>query len=209
MATNTILMKNSSLPSQYSVNMKERFNFTFADVNAELMYKGMFTSFAFMLRNYRNTSEPRVGFKFKDDKNNFKFGAILNFKAPNEDSEEDSGNWYLEFTFYEEDMKDLDKEIDNYSDIYVYAASTAFSELKGRWKSIEWMNQSIVCAIDTLREFLDANASETEEFSIEVDGFFTATVAVENGKKVFGIVPGYHIKQLIKSDSSLSELINN
>lgn len=204
----TFQLKNSSLPSQFSINLMDRYGFTFAEINAETMYIGMFTSFAAMLKNYKSTSEPRVGFKFKDEKGNFKIGAILNYKAPDEDSEEDTGNWYLEMTFYEEDMKDLDKEVDNYSDIFVLAASTMYSKISGRWRSVDWMIQSMVCAIDTLKEFLDANASETEEVSIEIDGIFTATVAVENGKKVFGIVPGYYTKQCIKDDNALSEMIS-
>ena len=58
-------------------------------------------------------------------------------------------------------------------------------------------------AVKTIKEFLDANADETEEVELVLRGIFTASVVYEDGKKVMSLVPGECIKQVIKNDSAI------
>ena len=194
----------TSIPSQFSINLKDNCNMMWVDSRTADMYRILFTSIADVLKIKQSKTLSRIGFKMKDDKGNFKLGAILNYHKPEEGAEEDSGNWYLEFTMYEEDMVDLDLELDNHSDIFVKCvAHEAHAIISGRFNSTEYMYKVMNTVIDTLVHFLDANASETEEVEVILRGVFTASVVVENGTKVMSIVPGEVIKQLIKGDSVL------
>ena len=49
----------------------------------------------------------------------------------------------------------------------------------------------------------EMEAKEGEIVDVEMPGYFKASVAVENGKKIFSIVPDGHMKQLVKSDIDL------
>ena len=57
--------------------------------------------------------------------------------------------------------------------------------------------------IAQIKKWLEANAVEGEEVGVELDGIFQASVAVENGEKVFSLVPDGEIKKLIKDDAAI------
>lgn len=194
----------TSIPGMYQITMRENYGINWVDSRVPDLYRTMFAGIANTLKFYQSKDRPRVGLTMKDDKGNFKMGAILVFKKPEEGSEEDTGNWYLQMTFDQNDMTDLDESIDNHSDIFVKcAASEAEHFCYGRFRSVEVMYNMFNAAIDELVKFLDKNASETEEVEVTLPGIFTASVAVENGVKVMSIVPGEVIKQIIKNDSAL------
>lgn len=196
--------ENTSIPSQYSINLKDNFGILWVDSRTADMFRTMFSAIADTLKFNQTKDAKRIGMSMKDDKGNFKLGAILNFKKPEEDSEEDSGNWYLELTFNAEDMTDLDLEIDNHSDVFIRCASEeAHNICYGRFRSTDMMFNLFNCAIDTLVQFLDTNAEEAEEVEVSLRGIFTATAGVEDGKKIMSIVPGEYIKQIVKNDSAL------
>jgi hypothetical protein len=62
-----------------------------------------------------------------------------------------------------------------------------------------------VFAFDQIHKWLDENAKEGEEVSIELDGTFQARVAIEGGEKVFAIEPAGEIKMLIKDDTAIEK----
>lgn len=196
--------EQTSIPSQYSINVKDNFGMVWPDAKTADLYRTMFTAIADTLKFNQSTDLARVGMIMKDTKGQFELGAILNYKKPEEGSEDDSGNFYLEFTFNAEDMENLDREIDNHSDVFARcAAQEACNICYGRFRSTDMMHSMFNTAIDTLVEFLDTNASEVEEVEVSLRGIFTASVAIENGVKVMSIVPGECIKQIIKNDSAL------
>ena len=82
-------------------------------------------------------------------------------------------------------------------------AQTANKAMNGTFKSAMIMNKLCNIAINNIIKWLDTNASEEEDVNVELKGIFTASVEVEGGKKVMGIVPGETIKQAIKDDSAL------
>ena len=57
--------------------------------------------------------------------------------------------------------------------------------------------------MDSILQCLDHEAIPGQVVEIEMPGYFTASVAVENDEKVFSIVPDGHMKALIKSDVHL------
>lgn len=200
----TFEFEQTSIPSQYSINLYDNFGMMWVDSRTSDLYRILLDSIAETLKFNQAKDVSRIGMSMLDDKGNFKFGAILNYKKPEEGSDEDSGNWYLEFTFYKEDMEDIDISVDNHSDIFIKCASqSAYQIIRGRFRSTDVMYNVFNTAIDTLTEFLDTNATETEEVEVVLPSIFTASVAIENGVKVMSIVPGEVVKQVIKNDSAI------
>lgn len=197
--------EQTSIPSQYSINLKDNFGITWLDSRTADLFRTMFSAIADVLKYNQSKDSKRIGMTMKDEKGHFKFGAILTFKQPEEGSEEDSGNWYLQFTFNEEDMTDLNVDVDNHSDVFVRCAAQEATDIcYGRFRSTEIMYHMFNTAIDTLVQFLDVNATESEDVNVSLRGIFTASVGIEDGEKIMSIVPGEYIKQKIKNDAALS-----
>ena len=61
----------------------------------------------------------------------------------------------------------------------------------------------IELCVTVLKQWLDMNAKENEVVDITLDGYFEASVAIENGEKVMAITPDEPIKRIIKGDGGL------
>ena len=200
----TFEFEQTSIPSQFSINLKDNYGMIWVDTRTADLFRVLFTSMTNVLKYNQSKDAKRIGMSLKDDKGHFKMGAILTFKKPEDATEEDSGNWYLEFTLDQADMNDLSIDVDNHSDIFVRCAAEAAQTIcYGRFRSTEIMYEIFNTAVDTLTAFLDANSTEAEEVEISLRGIFTASVAVENGEKIMSVVPGEFIKQLVKNDAAL------
>ena len=194
----------TSIPSKFSVNLLDKYQMNWLDARTSDIYRTLFTTIADVLKMRRDKNKSRIGFIMKDDKGVFRLGAILNYRKPDEGEEEDSGNWYLEFTFYPEDMTDLVEEYDNHSDEFIVCAQEEARVIaSARFNNTKFMYIIFNTVIDTLVDFLDVNAIDGEEVEVVMRGVFTASVVIENGVKVMSIVPGEVIKQVIKADAIL------
>lgn len=194
----------TSIPSQFSINLLDNYTMSWMDTRTPDIFRTLFTAVVDVLKLHRSKNKSRIGFSMKDDKGNFRFGAILNYRKPDEGEEDDSGNWYLEFTFNPEDMIDLVEEYDNHSDEFIMCAQEeAMVIASARFNNTEFMYKIFNTVIDTLVDFLDVNAIDGDEVEVTMRGVFTASVVVENGNKVMSIVPGEVIKQIVKADAIL------
>lgn len=203
----TFEFNNTSIPSQFTINLRDNCNGNWVESRTGDFFRVIFASIADVLSFTKNKNDT-IGFKFKDSKGNFIFGAILDYitsEDNNEEAEETSntGNFFLRFTFDENDMSDIDAEYDNHSDIFVKCAENeAGVILYGRFNSVENIHKMYETAFETLKHFLDTNATEDDEVEVTLKGIFTASVHVEESIKKFSIVPGESIKQIIKEDSN-------
>lgn len=68
-----------------------------------------------------------------------------------------------------------------------------------------YMFDACLLVVDTLLQVLDREAKEGEIVDIELPGYFTASVSVEDGEKIFAITPDGHMKQIIKDDTALDK----
>lgn len=196
--------KECSIVDQFGMNLRDNYTYIWIDTRTPSLYRTLFAAIADTLKYRQSKDKNRIGFKMLDDKGNFLLGAVLNYRKPDADEDEDTGNWYLEFTFYEEDMTNLDDLVDNHSkEFCMCAGKDAHDIMSGRFNNIQFMNILFVSCVNTLKDWLDANATEEEEVELTLDGVFTASVVVENGVKIMSIVPGEVTKQLIKGDSIL------
>ena len=69
-----------------------------------------------------------------------------------------------------------------------------------------YMFDACMLVVDTLLQVLDREAKEGETVDIELPGYFKASVAIEDGEKVFAVTPDGHMKQIIKDDAEVAKL---
>lgn len=202
----TFVLSQTSIPSQYGVTISQRHMYDWlADMTPDL-YRTVFYVAANRLVSLREQTPKakKVGFTYKTTDGDFVAGAILSFH--DSETDENEGNWYLEFTFDPEDMKeDFDAIADNHdSSFFTMFAMTMRKIINGGVRDVVIANNLIMTAFDILKNFLDVNASEAEDITVEEPGVFAATVEVENGEKIFSIVPGEATKQIVKDDKNLN-----
>lgn len=199
-----IELTNSGISSNYSCNLKEKFSMRWIENQTPSLYRILFSTIAQYLKLNQSKANHKSVFTLKDAKGNFKLGAIMTYHKPEEDAEDDKGNWTLEFTLDPDDVVEADFACDNHRDDFFAIASTeAYTTINARFLDSQICNNMYCEAVDVLVQWLDTNAKEDETIELVHPGVFTAVVAVENGTKVMSIVPGEIIKQMIKSDSIL------
>lgn len=202
----TMKFNETSIPTSYSVDSEAKLNLMIAETHVENMYKCVFTAIAkFLSVNKHVADDAKIAIEVRDTKNNFKAAAIVQHTDGGDESE-DSGNFNFVFTFNEEDVADVDAA--NKFSIFDPAFVTlmgqiALTEFKFSFVNPNFINGAVNLVFDNLIKFLDMNTGD-EGIEVELDGYFVAVGEMEDGIKVFGIVPGEHIKTIIKDDAALS-----
>lgn len=144
----------------------------------------------------------------------FEFGAFVEYH-PNEDNPDEPGNWSFGMTFYEEDIKRIErnkvvkKHLYNSDMFRVIFNNVANDHASINFTHEAYIYDAYIVVISTLKQILDREALLDEVIDIEMPGYFTASVGVENGEKVFSIVPGGFLKNIIKDDLELDKNNSN
>lgn len=132
-------------------------------------------------------------------------------KEEKEEESNDSGNWYLQFTLDEEELKGDDIEIlpsssPDFIDAVYKVLITEFRYRISEGVQVSTNMFSIMDAfIKTLLHWLDQNADAKEEVTVKLENYFEATVAIEDEEKVIAILPLGSLKRAIKSDIDLEK----
>ena len=186
--------------------------YTFGDDDRpERIVKAFFASSAAYLSKVKVTkSDEAVALVLSDITGNFKFAGIVEYHE-NKDNPDEPGNWSYVMTF---DPKTLDNLEKNKNVKKLLYSSDAFKgvfdkvsyDIAGiQFQHQTYMFDACVLVVDTLLQVLDREAKEGEVVDIELPGYFTASVSVEDGEKVFAITPDGHMKQIIKDDTALDK----
>ena len=161
------------------------------------------TGFSRFLGIVKSKEEKSCAVAINDLKGNMRFAAIVRYHE-NEEDPERPGNWSYEMTFNPEDIKDVVNVYVTTDVRFVKVLQEVTYNLKFiKYNSVAMIEELLQSFVDSITEFLDSNAKQDEAVDLVFDGFFTASVAVEDGEKVMGIVPDGAMKRLIKDDSSL------
>lgn len=194
---------DTSLPQNYSKGLFEEKNFDLSDTHTDKMFDVLFTATAGLLNDTKNKQRPAV-FCFSKIDNSIIAGAICQF-FENEDSSK-PGNWSLVWTFDETDIPE-NALVMNFKDpqTHSYFRGIAGDKYGMRFKDPTCLTTCLTYALEQLYKWLDENAAEDKEVSIELDGVFQARVAVEGGAKVFAIEPAGEIKMMIKDDAAIEK----
>lgn len=195
-------LKESQLPEMYSKALFEEVYFDLAPDHTDKMFDVLFTGTSAVL-NFTKSKERPAAYAFKALNGTFIAAAIVQYF---ESTSENPGNWSLVWTFDEADIPDnaLVNTLDD-SQTHQYFIGVAGNKYAMQFKNESAIMNCLVYCLTHLKKWLDENAKETEEVSIELDGIFKARVAVENGEKVFALEPGEDVKVLIKSDDMIEK----
>ena len=194
---------DTNLPAMYSKGLYEEKCSDLAPEHMDKMFDVIFTGTANLLSQAKS-KDKATAFTFRKIDGSLIAAAVVQY-FENEDKK-NPGNWSLVWTFDEADIPENSLLID-FSDTqtHSYFRAVAGEKYGMRFEGVAELVDCLVYALSTLKKWLDENAKENAETSIELDGFFQARVAVENGEKIFAIEPDGEIKNLIKDDAAIEK----
>lgn len=147
------------------------------------------------------SKETKTALAIKDVKGNLIVAGVVTYHK-NED-ETMPGNWSYEFTFDEEDLKGCDVRLST-DPHFQRVFQKTLKRLFGLAIDDPLAFQPVIEeSINVLKQWLDVNAKETEKVILEQPGFFEASVTVEDGEKIFALIPDGAMKRLIKDDAAI------
>lgn len=194
---------STNLPAIVSKGLYEEKHYDIDTIHIDKLYYTLFYSVSAILREIKSKTNP-VSFVIKDIKNNEIAAATVQYF----DNEGDNpGNWSLTWTF---DPKDIPENSNKEANLQNALYHPHFKSIAGeKWGMMFVDSSSLVnlmtYCVEQLYKWLDINAKEDEEVEITLDGVFTAKVVVEDGKKIFAIIPAGEVKTMIKDDITIEK----
>lgn len=167
---------------------------------ADLLTKIAFNGITDYLALGKNKTIPQVVMVQDIKGNNICFGCVQ--YVPAED-DADEGSWEYFWSFDTTEIPDNAAvyPIDDESVLKVIARR-GLNMARMTTPTLNYIAIMTVMAMNAVHDTLDQqNVANGEQFTLDLPGFFEASVAVENGEKVFSISPKEEMKVLIKDDS--------
>ena len=194
---------DTQMPQMYSKALFEEKCTDLAPEHTGKMLDVVFTGTANLLNQAKSKDKATV-FTFRKINGDLIAAAMVRF-FENEDTN-NPGNWSLVWTFDDADIPAGALVIDlSDSQTHSYFRAVAGEKYGMRFEDTAAMTDCLTYALIHVKKWLDENAKEGAEVSLEFDGFFQARVAIENGEKVFAIEPDGEIKNLIKDDAAIEK----
>lgn len=186
--------------------------YTFGDDDRpERIVKAFFAATAAYLSKVKvSKADEAVALVLTDVAGNFKFAGIVEYHE-NKDNPDEPGNWSYVLTFDSNTLDNLEKTKNLKKLLYSSDGFKAiFDKVSYDIAGIQFQHQTYMLdacmlVIDTLVQVLDREAKEDEVIDVELPGYFTASVSIEDGEKIFAITPDGHMKQIIKDDTALDK----
>ena len=194
-----VLAKNA-LPEKYNQVLVLSGIYLEQDIVEDFM-KCPVHAFSKYLGIKKNSSDENgTALVLRDVKGNFVVAGVVKYHKP--ENEDQAGNWSYEFTFNEEDIKDTHQYLVSDASFIELFSKVALNYSLAL-KDPKYITDLVYGFFAALKNLLEDNASPTEEFEVEMEGYFVASSAVEGDEKVYSLVPSGEMKRLIKDDSSL------
>lgn len=172
----------------------------------DMLVKITFNGITDFLSLSKNKSVPQVVLVQDIKGNNIAFGCVSYDKAEDSDDEAD-GSWEYFWSFNTDDIPENATvyTIDNES-VQKIIAKRGHNMCRMVVGVLNYLSIATVIILNAVRDTLDQqNVVNGETFTIDLPGFYEASVTVENGEKVFSILPKEEMKVLIKDDQSLEK----
>jgi hypothetical protein len=197
-----INLMESQIPQNYQTGIYNEKGYELAPEHVDKIADVLFSGVTDCLADIKSKDIP-VAFIFEQNNQDFIAGALVQF-IPNEDDSTKAGSWSYVWTWYKEDIPSNARLI-RATDIEmsVYFRGTGMRKYGLQWEDVNAINECCRYLLSKIKSWLDENAVDGEEVGVELKGVFQASVAVENGEKVFSIVPDGEIKKMIKDDSAI------
>ena len=194
---------DTNLPAMYSKGLFEEKNADLALEHTDKMFDTLFTGAANLL-NQAKSMDKATALCFRNIDHSLIAASIVQF-FPGE-TDDVPGNWSIVWTFDEADIPEGSTiiEFEN-PQTHSYFRAVAGEKYGMRFEGVSELVDCLTYALIQLKKWLDENAKEGAEVSVEQDGIFQARVGVENGEKVFALEMDGLVKQLVKSDSAIEK----
>lgn len=192
---------DTQLPALYSESLLQK-AWNVPPEYVDRVYNILFCATADLLSSIKSKEKP-AAFVINNVGGAFVAAGIVQYF---EGEDGNPGNWSLAWTFNEEDIPEnaTIAYLSN-SQTHPYFIATAGSKYSIQFEDAAAITTTMSECMIQLKKWLDENAREGEETTIEADGIFEAKSIVENGVKVFSVTPDGLIKQLIKSDDQIEK----
>ena len=112
------------------------------------------------------------------------------------------GNWNYYFTFDPKDVEGKRRYQISLTQVHSVIARRGYELCRLRFAAPNLITDYSVIFASLMREFLETNAKDGEEFTVEHEGYFVATSAVEDGVVEKSLLPDGAMKRLIKDDAA-------
>jgi hypothetical protein len=144
----------------------------------------------------------KVAAVLKNSENEILLSMIVEYNQDSED--EEVNNWLVSMSVNKDDITEDTSVMSQYDSQLQFA----IAEAAAKRNHFRYLDSIALVSLSqsfgkTLNNWLDKNANEEEEMSIE-DDLFTASVAVEGDDKIFAITPGANIKKVIAKSEPIS-----
>lgn len=192
-------LQETAIPTNLTQSMEtQKFGLEANQVN--MVYDTVIKAISDFLGQAKS-KEVKTALAIKDAKGNLVVGGIVTYHKPEEDDM--PGNWSYELTFNDEDLQGCKVHLSSdphFERVYDKTVRNLYGFAVEEVLALQPLFEE---AFTVLKHWLDINAKDGEEVNVEQPGFFIASVLVENGEKVFSIVPDGAMKRLIKDDSAI------
>lgn len=190
----------TTLPQNYSKDLFENFNYDLAADHTDKVFYILFNGASEILSTIKSKDRP-AAVTFETINNTFVAGALVQLLV---DEATNTEKWNLVWTFDESDLPDNTFRVTvKDAQTHPYFRAVAGDKYGMKFTDASCLITLLTDALVQLKKWLDENAAENKEVSIEIEGICQARVAVENGEKVFAIEPDGLVKKLIKDDASI------
>lgn len=197
-----INLMESQIPQNYQTGIYNEKGYELAPEHVDKIADVLFSGVTDCLADVKSKEIP-VAFVFEQNNQDFIAAAVVQF-IPNEDDATKAGSWSYIWTWYKDDVP-TNARLIRATDIEmsVYFRGTGMRKYSMQWEDINAINECCRYLLCKIKSWLDENAVEGEEVGVEMKGVFQASVAIENGEKVYSLVPDGEMKKMIKDDSMI------
>lgn len=204
-------MEETEMHQAFVVNANSM-GYTFGDDDRpERITKAFFASVSYFLSKQKvKKQDEATALILTDVAGNFKFAAIVQYHE-NEENPDEPGNWSYVMSFDPKSVENLEKSKSVKKLLFSSSEFTSIFDKVGydvaaiQFNHSSYIFDACLLVVDTLLQVLDREAKEDEVVEIELPGYFTAAVAVEDGEKVYSLTPDGHMKEVIKDDTALDK----
>lgn len=190
----------TSLPQQFATEYETTVGPHVIPEDVITAFKAVHAATADFLADVKRKNQ-KVCLNFVDAANNFIMAAIVKY---NKNEEEGQDNWNYYFTFNEDDIKDVpavNRHNSNETPFHSKVTNRLY-ELGLRITDATYISPLISMTAKSLSLFLDQNVKPGEEVILEEDGYFVASVKIEDDQPVKSLIPGSDMKIIIKQDDA-------
>lgn len=205
-------LKESQLLTQLVENVSRMKGWYVADKEWLMLYQSLSESI-YQFLSIAKSKEQKTALVFTDasEAHNFLMGAIIEYHK-NEDSDAVGGNWSFVYSFNPQDIVGAEMRyatdpqfLTVMNDISKNSMKDQFGVPCGFKLAAQDVSELFDYLIRYLIMWLDTNARANEVVDLVLEDHFKASVAIEEGIKVFAMVPHGRAKSKIKNDDAVAE----